>query len=298
MAKILLVHPLFLSRNPEESAAESPYFPLGLLYLAGYVREAGHEVAVFDGTFTSGEAAFTEAMGRERPDIVGISGLLPTRSDALLLARIAQRWGAFVVAGGPDPTASPESYLLEPSVDLVVHHEGELTMTALLNLHDADRLDATALSAEPGVAYLADGTVIVNEPRPPIEDLDDLPLPARDLIDMEHYLEVWEETCGYSSLTIATSRGCPTRCEWCRDGVHGNDFRQRSPEAVAAEMKVINDSYAVGRLRMVDDVDALDRRWLEDWAAAAEANGAAMPFEGLSELSRQDIPLLDVRDSL
>ena len=63
-------------------------------------------------------------------------------------------------------------------------------------------------------------------------------------------------------------------------------------------MKVINDTYDVTRLRMVDDVDGLEREWLEEWAEASEALGAAMPFEALNDLSRQDIPLLDVRDSL
>lgn len=298
MAKILLAHPLFLSSNKAETAAASPYFPLGLLYLAAYVREAGHDVAVFDGTFADDVSAFAEALQAETPDLVGISAVMPTRSDALLLARMASDYGAVVILGGPDPTMSPEAYLASPSVDVVVHHEGEQTVVALVELFAAGELDTTALESEPGVAFRKDGQPRINEPRRPIENLDELPLPARDLIDMDRYLDVWEDESGYSSMTIATSRGCPYGCEWCRDAVHGNGFRQRSPESVAEEMKTIKDTWDVTRLRMVDDVDAIDRGWLEAWAEASEAIGAAIPFEGLNELSRQDIPLLEVRDSL
>jgi anaerobic magnesium-protoporphyrin IX monomethyl ester cyclase len=143
-----------------------------------------------------------------------------------------------------------------------------------------------------------DGRIVVNEPRPPIENLDTLPLPARDLIDMDLYLNTWVEMNGYSSLTISTARGCPFGCEWCRDAVHGNSFRQRSPENVAAEVKVLKENYQIDRLRVVDDVDGFSREWLEAWEENAQAVDGVIPFEGLNELTRQDIPMLDVRDSL
>ena len=291
-------HPLFLSKSPAELASASPYFPLGLLYLAGYVRETGHDVAVFDGTFEADESSFAEALEREQPDAVGVSALLPTRAAALTLAQLAHDHGAAVLLGGPDPTATPEAYVSHPAVGVVVHHEGEQTVTALLELLDADELTSQALASQPGVAFLGDGGPVVNEPRPPIENLDALPLPARDLIDMQRYLDQWEEVNGYSSLTITTSRGCPYGCEWCQDAVHGSGFRQRSPESVAAEMKNLKETYDITRLRMIDDVDGLDRSWLEAWAAASEELDAVIPFEALDDLTRQDIPLLDVRDSL
>ena len=298
MTKILFAHPLFLSKSPDERAAGSPYFPLGLLYLAAYVREQGHQVALFDGTFQENETAFARALAREAPDVVGIAALLPTRDMALLLARMAQEAGHVVILGGPDPTKDPSSYLSQPQVDIVVHHEGEQTLATLLDLFDAGRLTTEALQEQPGVAFRSAGRIQINEPRAPIENLDALPLPARDLIDVDRYLTQWRQTNGYSSLNIVTSRGCPYNCDWCRDAVHGNGFRQRSPESVAEEMKVLKDSFQIDRLRVVDDVDGIERAWLESWAAAAEERGAAIPFEALNDLQRQDIPLLDVRDSL
>ena len=299
MAKILLCHPLFLSLNPEEQALKSPYFPLGLLYLAGYVRAQGHTVAVFDGTFEENVSAFSTRLAAEKPDLVGISALLPLREMALTLAADAKAAGALTILGGPDPTKDPASYLQFPQVDMVVHHEGEQTLDALLSLIDAGPLTPELLASEPGIAYRdAAGAPVVNQPRPLIESLDELPLPARDLIDMNRYLDTWRAENGYSSLTISTSRGCPYGCDWCQDSVHGQTFRQRSPQSVVAEMKQLKETYDIDRLRVVDDVDGIERDWVEGWADAAAAADAAIPFEALYDLERQDLPMLDVRDTL
>ncbi|MDH3680677.1 MAG: cobalamin-dependent protein [Acidimicrobiia bacterium] len=298
MAKLLLAHPLVLAMSPAEQEASSPYFPLGLLYVAGYVRAAGHDVAIFDGTFADDYDAFDAALVTERPDVVGISGVLPTREAALILAAKAKRNGRVVIAGGPDPTAHPAAYLTGGAFDVVVHHEGEQTIGALLDRHDSGELTVDGLADEPGVAYRRDADVVVTPPRPPIDDLDALPLPARDLIDVERYLDAWDDANGYRSITVSTSRGCPYGCSWCTDAVHGAGFRQRSPESVAAEVRSLADRYDITRLRLVDDVDGIERGWLERWAEAAEALGAAIPFEALNDLQRRDIPLLDVRDTL
>ncbi len=304
----MLAHPLFLSKSPEESDLSSPYFPLGLLYLAAYIRDNGHEVCIFDGTFCADESAFADALDAEQPQLVGISALQPTAASALQLAELAAERGVTVVVGGPDPTADPARYLAPPDadgrrgshtpVDIVVHHEGEQTIVRLLDLLDEDRLDLDVLADEPGVAFRGDGQVVVNQPRPPIENLDELPLPARDLIDMARYLETWEADQGYTSITIATTRGCPFGCQWCRDAVHGDGFRQRSPESVAAEVKALAETYDVERLRFTDDVDGIDRDWFDRWADVSTRSGVAVPFEPLNEPKRTDLPLLDVRDSL
>jgi radical SAM superfamily enzyme YgiQ (UPF0313 family) len=125
-----------------------------------------------------------------------------------------------------------------------------------------------------------------------------MPSPARDLVDIDQYLDVWREENGYASLSISVSRGCPYGCDWRQDAVNGPNLRQRSPQAVAAEMKMLNETYQIDRLRVVDDVDGLSQEWLDEWAAAAKENNAVIPFEALYDLERQDIPLLDVRDSL
>lgn len=295
MIDILLVNPVFLSHNDAERELMNPYFPLGLLYLAAFIRQGGFSVEIFDGTFLDGLEDFDHALERLSPRVVGITAVKPNREIALAVAEKAHALGTRVILGGPDPTYTPEIYLASPAVDIVVHHEGELTLLELLQTDQADgdykHIDGIAFREE-------SGGVVKNPRRDFILNLDELPLPARDLIDMEKYLDVWREHNGYASLTISVARGCPFGCQWCQDAVHGPDLRQRSPASVVAEVKSLMEVYDIDRLRVIDDVDGLDRQWIVTWADLAEVQDAVLPFEALNDLQRQGIPMLDVRDSL
>lgn len=296
---ILLVNPVFLSESEAERELMSPYFPLGLLYLGAFLRERGFEVEIFDGTFMDGDQDFVESLKQHNPKAVGFTAIKPNGEKVLELAEIAQEHGSFVIVGGPDPTYSPGYYLDNPAVDLVVHHEGELTLLEVLQaLNDDDRAPSV-LADMPGIAYRDEtGDMVVNPRRDYLLNLDELPFPARDLIDMDRYLQVWREQNGYASLSISVSRGCPYGCDWCADAVHGQDFRIRSVESVVAEVKTLMGSYNIDRLRVVDGVDGIDEMWITDWAGAAQSEQAVVPFEALYEVERQDIPMLDIRDSL
>jgi len=298
MASIALVHPLFLALDANEQSAESPYFPLGLLYLAAYIRDNGHQVAIYDGTFEPSPATLNDFLAEGNYDAVGISAVVTNRATAFEVAEIAAAADLTVIVGGPDPTADPATYLANPAVDLVVHHEGEQTIVELLDMVAADELVTDALSSVFGIAWRQDGELHVNPPRTPIDDIDTLPVPARDLIDMDRYLDQWQNDKGYTSITVATGRGCPWGCEWCADAVHGPEWRQRSPESVAAEVKALKAQFNVDSIRIVDDVDGFDPDWVEQWAKTATATNAAVPFEALITLTRTDLPMLEVRDSL
>ena len=242
---------------------------------------------------------YDRCLKKLNPKTVGISVVRPNKQTALDLAERAHKAGSTVILGGPDPTTDPESYLSEPYIDFVVHHEGELTLSELLDNLIRHPGNENQTANMPGLAYRAeDGTVNINPHRPYILDLDQLPPPARDLVDLEQYLDLWRAHNGYASLTISISRGCPYGCNWCQDSVHGPEHRLRSPESVVSEVKEIMDYYNIDRLRLVDDVDGIDKAWLEEWAECAESQGVIVPFEALNDLTRQDIPMLDVRDTL
>jgi anaerobic magnesium-protoporphyrin IX monomethyl ester cyclase len=295
----LLVNPVFLSQNEAERDLMSPYSPLGLLYLAAFLRQKDFQVEIFDGTFQQGDGDYIAVLEKYAPETVGITALKPNADKVLELAAIAKSFGAFVIVGGPDPTFSPDFYLTHPAVDLVVHHEGELTLAEVLAARSRDPQPAYTLGDMPGIAYLdRSGRMVVNPRRDYLLDLDQLPQPARDMVDIDQYLHVWREQNGYASLSISVSRGCPYGCKWCADAVHGQDFRIRSVENVVTEVKTLMDTYQIDRLRLVDDVDGLDAHWIQEWAAIAEQEDAVLPFEALYEVERQDIPMLDIRDSL
>ncbi|MFQ5344213.1 MAG: cobalamin-dependent protein, partial [Anaerolineae bacterium] len=98
--RVLFVNPFFLADSALERKFMTLYFPLGLLYLASVAREAGHSVAVFDGTFASGDGAFADALAEHEPDVVCIASLVTLRPAALRLAGMAAEHGATVVVGG------------------------------------------------------------------------------------------------------------------------------------------------------------------------------------------------------
>ncbi len=287
--RVLFVNPFFLADSALERKFMTLYFPLGLLYLASVTRKAGHPVAVFDGTFASDDQAFDEALIEHAPDVVCIASLVTLRPAALRLAQLAAEHGARVVVGGPDPTAEPEAYLAEPAVSVVVMGEGERTLVDLLATLEA----AGNLAHVAGIACRSgDGAVVQTSERDPVWDLDALPWPARDLIDMERYLAVWEQEHGYRSLSLSVSRGCPYGCEYCADAVMGSHVRRRSPESVAAEMRYLELEYAPDRFRLVDELEGLGREWLVVLGHAMAAAGVTIPYEGLKPLDLGDLPML------
>jgi radical SAM superfamily enzyme YgiQ (UPF0313 family) len=244
------------------------------------------------------EDDFVAALETERPGVVGISALATVRGMALRLAELAHHQGAAVVLGGADPTGRPESYLLHQAggrwpVDVVVVGEGEQTLLDLLPLFRHGRPPAEALAQVPGLAYRgAAREVVRTAPRAPRQDLDALPLPARDLLDMERYRQAWRERHGYFSLSLIATRGCPYACSWCQKSVFGRSFRPRSPEAVAGEMREIKERYRPDRLRIVDDVMGIDREWVRAWHDAVLDHGAVIPFECLSRVDLVDEELV------
>jgi radical SAM superfamily enzyme YgiQ (UPF0313 family) len=295
---LMLVNPLFLDEDPVERRLMTPYFPLGLLYLAAVAREAGYRVSIFDAMFQAGDEAFVAALERERPRVVGLGVLATVRAAALRLAGLARQHGATVVMGGADPTGRPESYLRHEDngrrpVDLVVVGEGEQTLLELLpTLLDGQGADQAGHRRWPeiaGLAYLdGDGRLVSTGARRHCADLDSLPLPARDLIDLEAYRRAWRGRHGIFSLSLIATRGCPYGCKWCQKSVFGRTFRPRSPGSVAEEMRLIKDRYRPDQLRIVDDVMGIDRDWVRAWHQKVLARDAVTPFECLSRVDLMD----------
>ena len=294
MSDILLVNPLFLNQDPVEQRLVTPYFPLGLLYLAAVARDAGYDVAVFDAMFETSDDAFRAALDAHQPKLVGIAALATVRVAALRLAGIARGRGAIVVAGGADPTGRPEAYVegngQGPVFDAVVVGEAERTFVELLARYKAAgwRRDV-ALDNLPGLALpLAGGGLKRTGDAPHQADLDAFPFPARDLVDLDRYQAEWRKAHGFSSLSVIAGRGCPYGCTWCQKSVFGRSYRMRSPESVAEEMRQIKARYNPDQVRVVDDVLGVDKRWLRRWHDALLANDAVVPFEALSRADLVD----------
>jgi anaerobic magnesium-protoporphyrin IX monomethyl ester cyclase len=284
---ILFAYPFFLKDSALEQNWNTPYFPLGLLYLAGAAREAGHTVSLFDGTFAGCSKDFYAVFEQAQPDVVCITSLITIRNRALEIGQYAIEHGAHVIYGGPDTKVVPGVYAATGGD--VVLGEGERTLIELLDSYAGQG----ERSAVHGIAYCEDEVLHTTPPRSAIRDLSQLPTPARDLLDFDPYFELWHASHGYTSMTVAATRGCDCEqaCEDCVPSNFGVQIRFRSPEDVVAEMQGIETRYSVDRFRLVDDLEALGRDWLVALGEAMQAAGVQTPYEGLKPLHFDDLPM-------
>jgi radical SAM superfamily enzyme YgiQ (UPF0313 family) len=141
----------------------------------------------------------------------------------------------------------------EPSLDVVVRGEGENTIPELVDK------DNKNLSGIKGIAFRDDGRIVLTEPRPYIQDLDALPFPAWDLVDLKLYARFRSmASVGLRKyMTIFTSRACPYRCIYCHN-LFGKNYRTRSPENVLNEMEILVKDHGVEEFEILDDIFNLD----------------------------------------
>ena len=117
--------------------------------------------------------------------------------------------------------------------------------------------------------------------RPDITDLDKLPFPAWDLVDVDKYRSIWLKRHGYFSMNMVTTRGCPYHCNWCAKPIWGQRYNSRSPENVVAEMKWLKEKFAPDHIWFADDILGLKPNWIERFAARLNEADAVIPFKCL-----------------
>ena len=282
---ILLTHSYFLYQDPHEQQIMKPYPPLGILYIASFLKQQGFAVGVFDTTFSSLEA-FQVYVKKERPSVVGIYTNMMTKRNVLAMVEFLKGQNTFIVLGGPDPPHYAEQYL-QHGADIVVKGEGELTLAELLP-HLAKH-GLTGLDLMKGIAWQADnGQVVENEPRPMIADLSSHPWPDREAIDLEQYMQVWKDHHSMSSISVIHARGCPYTCTWCSHSVFGNTHRRRTPADAAEELLWIKERYNPDLIWYADDVLTINHRWWYAYADELDKRGVQIPFEGISRADRLD----------
>lgn len=240
-------------------SAISYQHPLGLLYIATCIQEAGHEVQLIDGAFWTHQEIIDKV--REfKPGFVGLSANASMWTKAMKTAEDIKAIdpSIHVTAAGPYPSAVEELCLEKCGhLDSIVIGEGEETVPEL-----TDRLvRGESLAGVAGVAFRAeDGAIIKNEPRPLIEDLDIIPIPDRRLLgDFEKY----ESPPGsYKEKPIAivmTSRGCKARCIYCFQMKGERRIRFRSVESVVKEIEELVNHYGFREIRFLDETFTADR---------------------------------------
>lgn len=250
MADILLIKAANVKRH-----LPSVTFPLGLMYLASSLRAKGsHRIRIVDTRIAPGALDHLEGMN---PDIIGISALTIEAESLYRIAGIMKRQypGSILVAGGPHPTYYSMDVLSHHEIDYVVRGEGEETFHQLVTALDAGK-EADNIR---GLCFRRNGTIQSTGHPFPIKDLDALPFPAWDLVDVDRYTEYETEApLGKRRyMNIFSSRACPYQCIFCHN-MFGKSFNPRSPENVLKELDILYHEFKIDNFEFLDDIFNFD----------------------------------------
>ena len=288
MADVLLTHSYHLYYDRKQTRKMQPYPPLGTLYAAALLRHAGLSVAVWDTMLNDPEVGFEAALRQHRPKIVVVFEdnfnflskmcLTRMREIAFHILDVSRQAGAIVLVNGSDSSDHALDYLQKGFRCVLL---GEAESTLLEAVSHLLKGEESALERVAGLAYLHSqtGEMVKTEQRELMRDLDRLPFPSRDLIDISQYRTAWKAAHGYFSLNIVASRGCPYRCNWCAKPIYGDSFSVRSPALVAEEMRQLKYEFGAERLWFADDIFGLRPKWVRQLADEVQKLDAAIPFK-------------------
>jgi radical SAM superfamily enzyme YgiQ (UPF0313 family) len=288
---ILFTHAYYLSDDPKEQKIMKPYPPLGLLYVSGYLKSKNISNDVFDTTF-SNQTTQLEFILEKKPKVICIYTNLMTKIEVIKLMKILKTETydfPKIVLGGPDVTYNVENYL-KAGADFLVIGEGEETT---FELYQAI-INNSGIHQINGIAFLENNQVIQTEARTKFKELNELPLPNREAISMQKYLETWKNNHGKSSMTISTQRGCPYTCKWCSTAVYGQSYRRRPAHLVVEEMKMLKKKYNPDAIWFVDDVFTVSHKWLTEFHSEIIKQNAIIPFECITRAERLNDEILQL----
>lgn len=298
MAEILLAHCNHIYFDGKQVRKMQPYPPLQTLIAAACLRADGFSVALFDSTFESPEEGFYAALERHCPKLVVLCEdnfnfltkmcLTRNRELAFFMCAAAKAAGVPVAVNSSDATDHVFDYLAA-GADSVILGEVEGTLRELAS----GSVDRGSIA---GLAFRDESRrVRINPRRPPMENLDALPFPAWDLVDVNVYRAAWQRAHGYFSVNMVSSRGCPFRCNWCSKPIYGANYQMRGARAVAEEMRRVKSAMAPDQVWFADDIFALSGKWTLEFADAVEELDARIPFK---MQSRCDLMTRDTVDAL
>jgi radical SAM superfamily enzyme YgiQ (UPF0313 family) len=241
--EVLLINP------PRVVPQHADFPPMGLTYVASYLRENGVKVFVLDAASFSWRK-LAEAIKDSAPKIVGFSCWTLERGQIFKAAKLVREIlpGTKIIVGGHHATAFPEHMFKLAYADAVVLGEGEITALELVKA----LLENKEIREIKGIAYRENGRVVINKPNKFIEDLDIIPFPSYDEFNLDEYLGLPESK--ERAATIITSRGCPYKCIYCSAARFWElRWRARSPENVLKEIEWLYNDHGVRNFMFFDD---------------------------------------------
>lgn len=282
--RILFTHSYFMKFDSKQWNLGQPFPPLGTILAAAVLREAGHEVFLFDSQFSDSAEEVIPYLEKNKPDVFVICDdgfnyltkmcLTNMREAAFEMQKLAKEKGCKVIVSSSDASDHYEKYLSE-GADYVIRGEVEMTLKELISAI-SNKSETVNI---PGIVCRQQEKTVLNEKRKVLEDLDQLPFPAWDLIGMEKYRSVWMEHNGYFSLNMATTRGCPFKCNWCAKPIYGNRYNSRSPEKVVEELIFLQEKYHFDHIWFCDDIFGLAPGWVHKFSILVKEKNLRLKYK-------------------
>ncbi len=285
MKRILFTHSYFLRFDPKQWQAMQPYAPLGTLIAAAVTRNAGYETHFFDVMFAKSPNELLPVLSKVAPDVLVIYDdgfnyltkmcLTNMREAAFEMIGYALAKNIPVVVYSSDATDHYEKYL-DNGAFAIIKGEGEETLLEVLNYIARKEEFAEQIN---GLVFRRNGKTIVNKPREVQKALDNFPLPAWDLANMELYKNAWKNKNKYFSINMSTTRGCPYKCNWCAKPIYGNRYNTRSPENVVNEIRFLVQQYQPDHIWFCDDIFGLKPGWVQQFSTLIADAGIHIKYK-------------------
>ncbi len=289
MTDVLLINPL--DRGHVKTGLGIKVPPLNLMYIAAALEEASISVKIIDDDlYQVGFDKVASLASKIDPMVVGITATTATIKNALKYIKKVKEVipNALTVIGGPHPTFMPiETLKTEKALDTVVIGEGEKTIVELAEKYGNKGLKN--FNQIKGIAYKDNAKIKLTSNRDLIENLDDLPFPARHLIPFKDY-----KTSKGQAGGMITSRGCVFSCNYCSSSlIMGKKFRTRSSKNVADEMEELVYKYGVYEIAFLDDIFMLNKQRAMEIAGEIRSRGLDLNFIASSRVDTVNKDLLE-----
>ena len=287
MLDILFSHSYYYPLDKKQWENKTPYPPLGTIYAASLMRENDFSVSLFDTNLRNNPFDIEKEIQETKPSFLVIYDdgfnyltkmcLTNMREAAFEMIDIGKKHNCRVIVNSSDSTDHYKKYL-DAGADYIILGEGELTLKELLTKLK-NKEPASDLK---GIVFKNNEEFVTNSKREALKNLDELPMPAWDLVDVDAYKKVWAERGKKISLNIATTRGCPFKCNWCAKPIWGQRYNVRDAKIVAQEMQYLQQTYKAEHIWFVDDIMGLRPGWFNTLASELKLMKVDIPFKCLS----------------
>lgn len=284
MSKVLFSHSYFYKYDSKQWNMAEPYPPLMTITAAALLRSKGYHVDLFDVGLKDSPEELIAKLTEFKPDyfVVFDDGfnyltkmcLTTMREAAFEMQKKAKDFGCKTITCSSDASDHFEKYLSN-GADFVLKGEGEVTLLSLIN----DLVGGNSGKEVDGLFYLEKNKVKNTKPRPVNQQLDELPLAAWDLIDIEAYRQIWKSKKKTFYLNIDTTRGCPYKCNWCAKPIYGNRYNTRSPKLVVNEIEHHVKNHGVDHFWMCDDIFGLKPGWVQEFRDELQSRNLSIKYK-------------------